>query len=133
VIQRGEELIETLRRFKPEERVKLEISRGDTKVLLDVTLGRRPSQQQEDDAEFAAWNRSSGGVSIRKTNLPDVITHDGCVSPKHCGGPVLDLQGRVVGMNIARADRTSTYALPAKVVKQAVEKMLAEVSAKSAK
>jgi serine protease Do len=133
VIQRGEELIETLRRFKPEEKVKLEISRGDMKVLLDVTLGRRPSQQQEDDAEFAAWNRSSGGVSVRKTNLPDVITHDGCISPKHCGGPVLDLQGRVVGLNIARADRTSTYALPADVVKQAVEKMLAEVSAKAAK
>lgn len=133
VIQRGEELIEALRRFKPEEKVKLEIGRGDMKVLLEVTLGRRPSQQQEDDAEFAAWNRSSGGVSVRKTNLPDVVTHDGCVSPKHCGGPVLDLQGRVVGINISRADRTSTYALPADVAKRAVEKMLEEVSAKAAK
>jgi serine protease Do len=113
--------------------VKLEISRGEAKLVIDVTLGQRPSRQQEDDAEFAAWNRSSGGVSLRKTNLPDVITHDGCVSPKHCGGPVLDLQGRAVGLNIARADRTATYALPAEVVQKAVEKMLSEVSAKSKK
>jgi serine protease Do len=112
--------------------VKLEISRGDAKLVLDVALGRRPSQQQEDDAEFAAWNRSSGGVSTRKSNLPDVITHDGCISPKHCGGPVLDLQGRVVGMNIARADRTATYALPSEVVQRATEKMLSEVPTESA-
>jgi serine protease Do len=131
VIERGEQLIQTLRRFKPEEQIKLEISRGDMKMQLDVTLGRRPSQQQEDDAEFATWNRSGGGVSLRKTNLPNVLTHDGCVSPKHCGGPVLDLQGRVVGLNIARADRTSTYALSADAVKHAVEKMLDEVAAKS--
>lgn len=133
VIERGEELIAALRRFKPEEKVKLEISRGDTKLDIDVTLGRRPSQQQEDDAEFAAWNRSTGGVSERKTNLPQVLTHDGRLAPRHCGGPVLDLQGRVVGMNIARADRTATYALPAAVVKDSVAKMLAPETATSEK
>lgn len=131
VIERGEELIAALRRFKPEEKVKLEISRGDMRLQIDVTLGRRPSQQQEEDAEFAAWNRSTGGVSLRKTNFPDVLVHDGRISPKHCGGPVLDLQGRVVGMNIARADRTSTYALPADVVKESVAKMLAQDAVQS--
>jgi hypothetical protein len=30
------------------------------------------------------------------------------------GGPVLDSEGYLIGMNIARADRTSTYAIPAK-------------------
>src|SRR5205085_3886542 len=44
-IERREELIETLRSFKPEEKVKLEVSRGDAKLVIDVTLGRRPSQQ----------------------------------------------------------------------------------------
>jgi len=123
-IQRGEQLVETLRRFKPGEQVKMEISRSGTKLLLDVTLGERPTRQQEDDAEFAAWNRSTGGVSARKTNLPDVLTHDGFVAPRHCGGPVLDLQGRVVALNIARADRTATYAIPASVVRESINKML---------
>ena len=126
-IERGEELIEALRKFKPEEKVNLEISRGGKQLHIGVTLGRRPSQEQEDDAEFAAWNRSTGGVSLRKTNFPDVLTHDGRISPKQCGGPVLDLQGRVVGLNIARADRTATYALLADVVQQSVEKMLSQI------
>jgi serine protease Do len=132
-IDRGEELIQTLRKYKPQDKVKLEISRGGTPLRIDVTLGRRPSQEQEDDAEFAAWNRSTGGVSLRKTNLPDVLTHDGRISPKHCGGPVLDLQGRVVGLNIARADRTATYALPAEVVRQSVAKMLSQMTMPSTK
>lgn len=132
-IDRGEELIAALRRFRPEEKVKLEISRGDVKLQIDVTLGRRPSQQQEEDAEFAAWNRSTGGVSVRKTNLPDVLVQDSRISPKHCGGPVLDLQGHVVGMNIARADRTATYMLPAEVVKESVTKMVEQAMSQSEK
>jgi serine protease Do len=122
-VRRGEELIEALRRFKPDDEVKLEVLRGEEKLQLEAKLGRRPNQQQEDDAEFAAWNRSSGGVSPRKANLPDVLTHDGIVAPRYCGGPLLDLQGRVIGLNIARADRTSTYALPADVVQKMVEKV----------
>jgi serine protease Do len=105
--------------------VKLEVGRGESRLTLEATLGKRPSQQQEDDAEFATWNRSSGGVSTRKNNLPDVLTHDAIVAPRHCGGPLLDLQGRFVALNIARADRTATYALPAEVVKGSVEKMTA--------
>jgi serine protease Do len=125
-IHRAEELIETLRRLKPGDKVKVEISREGKKMLLEATLGKRPSKQQEDDAEFATWNRSTGGVSTRKTNLPDVLTHDGFVSPRHCGGPLLDLHGHVIGLNIARADRTATFALPAEVVKKAVEKLISD-------
>ena len=33
-----------------------------------------------------------------------------------CGGPLVDLSGKVIGINIARAGRTETYALPADVV-----------------
>jgi len=132
-IHRGEELIETLRRYKPGDKVKLEISRGDERKVLEVELRQRPSQQDEDDAEFAAWNRSSGGVSSRKNRLPEVLTHDSFVTPRQCGGPILDLQGRVVGLNIARADRTATYALPADVVKKAVARLLEEAAAGSMK
>jgi hypothetical protein len=46
---------------------------------------------------------------------------------------VLDLHGRVVGMNIARADRTATYALPAAVVKESVARMLVPEMATSEK
>ena len=42
------------------------------------------------------------------------------------GGPVLDLQGRAVGMNIARANRAETFAIPAKELRELAEGMVAQ-------
>ena len=44
-------------------------------------------------------------------------------NPKDCGGPVVDLDGRCIGINIARALRVATYALPASVAKETIEKL----------
>jgi serine protease Do len=40
-----------------------------------------------------------------------------------CGGPLVNLDGQAVGLNIARADRVTTYALPARLVKQALDSL----------
>ncbi len=37
------------------------------------------------------------------------------LKPTDCGGPLVDLEGRVVGFNIARSGRTESYAVPANV------------------
>mgnify|MGYP001297124158 CR=1 FL=1 len=34
------------------------------------------------------------------------------VGPADMGGPLLDLDGHVLGLNIARVDRVTTFALP---------------------
>jgi serine protease Do len=52
-----------------------------------------------------------------------VLQHDSVVQPNQCGGPVLDINGRAVGINIARAGRIKTYALPAEIIKQVVEQL----------
>ena len=39
---------------------------------------------------------------------------------------VVDLEGRALGINIARASRVSSYALPADVARQALATMLAK-------
>jgi serine protease Do len=122
-IRRGEELVAALRRHKPGEVVELEVSRGGTTLTLEATLGTRPSRQEEDDLEFATWNRSSGGVSRRKDDFPPVLAHDSFLAPRQCGGPVVDLRGRVVGLNLARVDRTATLLLPAAEVRAAIERM----------
>jgi S1-C subfamily serine protease len=58
--------------------------------------------------------------SLRRDGFPAVFAHDGRVRPDQCGGPVLDLASRIVGVNIARADETRTLAIPAEVVRQIV-------------
>jgi hypothetical protein len=45
-----------------------------------------------------------------------VLQHDTVLRPQQIGGPLIDLDGHAVGINIARADRVSSYALPAATV-----------------
>ena len=56
------------------------------------------------------------GVSKRSDDFPAVIQHDTVLRPVDCGGPVVDLSGKVVGVNIAHAGRTETYCLPTDVL-----------------
>ncbi|MEM7683087.1 MAG: S1C family serine protease [Planctomycetota bacterium] len=64
-------------------------------------------------------------VSARRTGFPAVLQHDSVLEPWLCGGPLLDLDGRAVGVNIARAGRASTYALPAALVRQRLQLLIA--------
>ena len=47
------------------------------------------------------------------------------LKPNECGGPLVDLDGRVIGLNIARAGRTETYAIPSEVILQLLPELLA--------
>jgi S1-C subfamily serine protease len=46
------------------------------------------------------------------------------VEPEDCGGPLVDLDGDVVGVNIARAGRTETRAIPSEVVRSLLPGMM---------
>jgi serine protease Do len=67
-------------------------------------------------------------LSIRREGFPSVFPHDGRLRPEQCGSPVVDLAGRVVGINIARADSTRTFAIPADVVQKVVAELLESVN-----
>ncbi|MCY2998985.1 MAG: PDZ domain-containing protein [Planctomycetota bacterium] len=70
----------------------------------------------------------NGSVSARSTGFREVIEHDSVLEPQHCGGPIVDVDGNAIGLNIARAGRVSCYALMAKTVSKAVEEMLQTAS-----
>lgn len=55
-------------------------------------------------------------VSERRSGFPAVFDTDLPVAPDRCGGPVLDRQGHLLGIVIARAARTTTYVLPATIL-----------------
>jgi serine protease Do len=71
-------------------------------------------------------------LSIRRDGFPAVFAHDGRVRPEQCGGPVVDLGGRVVGLNIAQADPTRTLAIPADMVQKVVAHLREEAAKKDA-
>ena len=51
------------------------------------------------------------------------LQHDTTLNANECGGPIVDLDGRVVGINIARDGRVSTLALPNEVVLPVIAKL----------
>jgi len=100
--------------------VGLVLLRDGKEVRIEVELA-------EEDAPPAPPGNGrpnvKGPISNRHTHVGKVIQHDGVVLPSQQGSPVFDLRGNVVGFNIARADRTRTFALTA----QHVAEILAEL------
>ena len=57
------------------------------------------------------------------------MQHDTVLDPDECGGPLLDTKGNVVGINIARAGRVVSYALPSSLILPQMISMLEEARA----
>jgi serine protease Do len=66
-------------------------------------------------------NRLGTELSQRSEGFELAIQHDTVLQPWQCGGPLVNLDGKAIGLNIARAGRIASYALPAVLVKQIVE------------
>jgi serine protease Do len=107
------ELQATLKQYRPGTTVKLTVKRGDKTFQVSATLSLidTPGTRRRD-----MQNLAGPGVSARHDDFPKVLQHDTVLVPTDCGGPVVNLSGQVVGLNIARGGRTETYALPADVV-----------------
>lgn len=63
----------------------------------------------------------SGRISKRRNGFPRVIQHDIALSARSIGGPLLNLEGKCIGMNIARFSRAETYALPSTVIQKLLQ------------
>ena len=98
-----------IRSFRPGAKLSLLIRRGMAEQKFDATLGRRFSGIPN---RGAMQNAMGGKLSSRRTGFKYVLQHDTFLSPEQCGGPIVDLDGRAIGINIARAGRTESYAIP---------------------
>jgi S1-C subfamily serine protease len=98
-----------IRRHHPRDTVTLSVKRGDQNLTLRVQLGDTILATRE-DVEMAVL---SGGTNARSSDFQAVFQHDTVLAPNEMGGPLVDLEGHVIGINIARAGRTETFAIPA--------------------
>ena len=57
--------------------------------------------------------RAGTKLSARRTGFPRAFETDLDLSPEQCGTPVFDIDGRLVGIAIARATLSSTLVIPA--------------------
>ena len=71
---------------------------------------------------------SGGALSLskRRDGFPRVIHHDTPLTKESVGGPLLNLEGKCIGMNIARASRVATYAIPVRELREIVADLRAK-------
>ena len=112
-IRNRAELIDTVRNLRPGDSVKITVNRAGKTMDINATLGATFSGVSP---RLDMHTILLGPVSKRASAFPAVIQHDAVLRPTDCGSPLVNLEGKAIGLNIARAGRTETYALPADVV-----------------
>lgn len=120
-----EALIKLVTAFDAGDEIEVTYRRGDEKFTAKIMLGHRSQV-------FDMFNRNqrmSGKTSKRRAGFEQVIQHDTALGPQDIGGPLVDIEGRMVGLNISRVDRVTTFALPVAVVETSVKRMMAEAEA----
>jgi S1-C subfamily serine protease len=68
--------------------------------------------------------------SYRYSGFPAAVASDLAARPEHCGAPVVDADGRVVGLLIARAPLIESLIVPSTEMRAAVEAMRKSATAK---
>lgn len=121
-VKNSDQLAQALRKYKAGQKVGVVVQRGEKTETLDVTLGKLPAELAR--APYDRWG--GGPFSERRFGFPKVLPHDTVLNPNDCGGPLVDTNGRAVGLNISRSLRISTYALLPADVEAVVKKLLAE-------
>jgi serine protease Do len=113
-----ETMVRYIRRHEPGQTIHLQVTRGEKELTIDATLSHPFGQFL---SRIAEQNQMGGELSERRSDFPAVIQHDTVLAPDECGGTVVDLDGRALGINIARAGRTESFAIPVGVIRPLLE------------
>lgn len=100
---------ELISKRQPGELLEVEFERAGKPRQARLRLASRTKVLNNWEGEDFA----NGGISLRTDNFAEVLQHDLPLEPADMGGALYDLDGRAVGLNIARVDRVTTFALPA--------------------
>jgi serine protease Do len=104
----------------PGSRVTLRVKTGADESDVEILLGNRPDLPSYPGDRLRMMEAMGGPISRVRDSFTSAIQSDMRPRPEQVGGPVVDLKGRVVGITLARADRTRSFIMPA----AAVEKLL---------
>jgi serine protease Do len=120
-VSKPEEISTALRKNKAGSIVKLSFRRKGGEMTAEVRLSARAELFADPDDRN---DQMSGDFSPRRSGFPRVLQHDILGGRSVVGGPLLDLDGRCIGMNIARANRAESYAIPAEELKELAERLM---------
>jgi S1-C subfamily serine protease len=101
----------------PGDKLAIRYLRNGTEVGIEAELKEKSGDfPQFPNGRLREMERMGTSLSLVRSGFPSVIQTDMQLERDHCGGPVVDLDGRVVGITIARADRTRSFIIPAAAI-----------------
>jgi serine protease Do len=83
---------------------------------VDVTLGNRPKLGSFSGDRLRAMERMGTTPSRVRDSFSRVIQTDMRLEASLIGGPVVNLKGEVIGISIARGDRTRSFVMPSSMI-----------------
>jgi serine protease Do len=112
-------LQELLDDTRPDETVTVSISRkedGD-EVTEEIQVKLKGEEVPFELKRERMQNSMGSDLSGRRTGFPAILQTDLVIDAKNCGGPIVDLDGKVLGISIARAGRVETWVLPSENIR----------------
>ena len=122
-VDRMESLVDAISAFKPGDKISVRFMRGDKIREMDILL--TPKFVNEDTMLPLYRDQQFEGqfASTHAGGFPQAIQIDADVYPRQVGGPLLGLNGKALGIVIARADRFPAFAIPADAVATVFEQL----------
>lgn len=128
-ITNSQQLVTYLRSFRAGQTVDLRVRRDSEEIRAHIEMMAPPPDNRRSRFNRRdRMDRLGSQLSSRAEGFDLAIQHDTVLQAWQCGGPLLDLDGKAVGLNIARAGRVASYALPADLVRLTLEKLKSEIT-----
>ena len=112
---------------RPGETVPVEVRRRNQVIEGKLLTGPRPRVMKFPQKRLDMMNSMGNRMSLKRDEFPLVIQSDMTLFPERAGCPVIDVNGKFVGLALSRAGRTETYILPSWICRELVEGVLPQV------
>jgi serine protease Do len=126
-ITNASQVVQMLGEFREGQKPKLRLRRDDKEFDVEIPMKVPAPGQLAFGSSPDRAARMNGSISSRAEGFESVIQHDTALLPWLCGGPLVNLDGEGIGLNIARAGRVATYALPVPVLKKVIAELTGRI------
>lgn len=115
------EMRNLLQQLKPGSEIIVRYRRGTVENNTSVKLGSRAENEdirRVPRARMERMQRMGATPSRVNSDFPSVIQSDMPIDPNDAGAPVLNLEGKVIGIAIARGSRIKTFVTPTETLQR---------------
>ena len=126
-VTKREQILDIIREKQPGDFVEVEFLREGKMLKHKMELRPRKEITGGGKAPQNRNDQMSGDYSERRNSFPMALQTDIDQISRQTGGPLLNLAGKAVGINIARANRAESFAIPAKEAQQVYQEMLKSI------